>query len=73
MSGDSNDTSDDPVTPIQWIANHILPDGTNNVEATQRRGEELEAEAEQLRARGKQLAARVEARQTNDNGHEDKQ
>ena len=73
MSGDSDNTSNDSVTPIQWIANHLLPDGTNNVEATQRRGEELEAEAEQLRIRGEQLAVRVEARQTNDNGHEDKQ
>jgi len=71
MSGDSDNTSDDSVNPIQWIANHLLPDGTNNVEAAQRRGEELEAEAEQLRIRGEQLAVRVEARQTNDNGNEE--
>lgn len=71
MCEDSDNTSDDPVTPIQWIANHILPDGTNNVEATQRRGEELEAEAEQLRIRGEQLAVRVEARQTDNHGNEE--
>lgn len=71
MSGDSDNTSDDPVGPIQWIVNHLLPDGTNNVEAAQRRCEELEAEAEQLRARGEQLAVRVEARQTDDNGNEE--
>ena len=71
MSGDSDNTSDDSVNPIQWIVNHILPDGTNNVEATQRRSEELEVEAEQLRIRGEQLAVRVEARQTNDNGNEE--
>lgn len=71
MSGDSDNTSDDSVSPIQWIASHILPDGINNVEATQRRGEQLEAEAEQLRIRGEQLAVRVEARQTDDNGDEE--
>jgi hypothetical protein len=71
MSGNSDNTSDDPVNPIQWITNHILPDGANNVEATQRRCEELEAEAEQLRVRGEQLAVRVEARQTDNHGNED--
>ena len=71
MSGDSDNTSDDSVNPIQWIVSHILPDGFNNVEATQRRGEELEAEAEQLRIRGEQLTVRVEARKTDDNGNEE--
>ena len=69
-SGDSDNTTNDSVSAIQWLASHILPDGINNVEAAQRRGEELEAEAEQLRARGEQLAVRVEARKTDDNGDE---
>jgi len=69
-SGDSDNITNDSVTPIQWLASHILPHGNNNVEATQRRGEELEAEAEQLRARGEQLAVRVEAREADDNGDE---
>lgn len=71
MSGDNSNPTDNSVNPIQWITSHLLPDGTNNVEATQRRGEELEAEAEQLRVRGEQLAVRVEARQTDNHGNED--
>jgi len=71
MSGDDNNITDDPTSLIQWITRLLFPDGTDNVEAAQRRGEELKAAAEQLRVRGEQLALRVETRQTNDNGNEE--
>ncbi len=73
MSGmdDSDNTSITASTTLLRIASHLLSNGTDNVEATQRRGEELEAEAEQLRVRGEQLAVRVEARQTDNHGNED--
>ena len=68
---DSDNASITASTTLLRIASHLLSNGTDNVEATQRRSEELEVEAEQLRARGEQLAVRVEARQTNDNGNEE--
>jgi len=68
---DSDNASITASTTLLRIASHLLSNGTDNVEATQRRCEELEAEAEQLRARGEQLAVRVEARQTDDNGNEE--
>ena len=73
MSGmdDSDNASITASTTLLRIASHLLSNGTDNVEATQRRSEELEIEAEQLRARGEQLAVRVEARQTDDNGNEE--
>jgi len=73
MSGmdDSDNASITASTTLLRIASHLLSNGTDNVEATQRRSEELEVEAEQLRARGEQLAVRVEARQTDDNGNEE--
>ena len=71
-SGTDDDITDNSTDVVQWIAHHILPDGADNVEATQRRNEELEAEAEQLRIRGEQLAARVEARENDDSGNEER-
>jgi len=74
MSGvdDSDNASITASGTLLRLASHLLPDGTDNVEATQRRNEELEAEAEQLRIRGEQLAVRVEARQ-NDNTRNEKE
>jgi len=71
MSGmdDSDNTSITASTTLLRIASHLLSNGTDNVEAAQQRGEELEAEAEQLRARGEQLAVRVEARKNEDSGN----